>query len=258
MPALLTQLGDPRIADWMAAIPQPFDTSQARAFLTFAEDDSQKVRAVEINGTVIGGLCVGDSLWYWLAPYYWGRGLINTVLRAALTDHFAGPASPLIATSREDNSASIAVLRRLGFSPRPETRRMFFHSAGTSLLCRDHVMTPEQWHILNPPHLRGTQFTLRPARQADLATVQRLLEGSGRDNTWPASSERHVRRFLETHRYRGMGPALWIIENEERRALGVAISGTGVPVARFSQPGDCDRLLPEVLTLLEDFGTCVR
>lgn len=247
---ILAQLGDPRVSEWLAAIGHPFDITQASRFLAFAADPAQKVRALEIDGVVIGGLCVGDALWYWLAPAHWGRGQMTRTLRTALADHFATPKPPLTATCREDNGASRAVLGRLGFSPYPQTRRMFFHAAQTSYACRDHVMTPEQWHILNPPCLHGPQITLRPARQTDLAAVQRLLQGVPARGVWPQSTETKVRDFIETHRYRGAGPALWMIETDERRVLGIALSGVDSPEVCFSVASDGERLMPEILSLL--------
>ncbi|KPP93813.1 MAG: acetyltransferase [Rhodobacteraceae bacterium HLUCCA08] len=249
---LRAQLGDPRVSEWLAAIAQPFDLSQAMAFMDFAADPAQKVRALEIDGVVIGGLCVGDALWYWLAPAHWGRGHMTRTLRTACADHFASPRPPLTATCREDNTASRAVLGRLGFSPCPQTRRMFFHGARTSYPCRDHVMTPEQWHLLNPPCLRGSRITLRPARQTDLPAVQRLLEGAPAGGTWPRGTETGIRGFIETHRFRGTGPALWMIENDERRTLGMALSGHGVPAIRCPAAHDDDGLIPDVLRLLSN------
>jgi len=247
---ILAQLGDPRVSEWLAAIRHPFDITQASEFLAFAADPTQKVRAMDIDGVVVGGLCVGDALWYWLAPAHWGRGHMTRTLRAALAEHFATPTPPLTATCREDNRASRTVLDRLGFSPFPRTRRMFFHAAQTSHVCRDHIMTPEQWHVLNPPCLRGPKITLRPARQTDLAAVQRLLQGLPAGGVWPQGTETKVRAFIETHRYRGTGPALWMIENDERRTLGMAVSGNGAPTIRFPDATDAERLLPDVLNLL--------
>jgi len=249
--AIIVQLGDPRVAEWLAAIRQPFDISQAEEFLAFSADPAQRVFALDQDGVVIGGLCLGDALWYWLAPSHWGHGYMARALRAALADHFAVPTPPLTATCREDNTASLSVLRRVGFSAAPMTRRMFFHGAGTSYLCRDHMMTPEQWHVLNPPHLQGPRISLRPARQADLASVQRLLQGQPRCDKWPGQDETKVRHFLETHRFRGAGTALWIIENEERCVLGMVLCDGGRPALRFSTAKDRDRLLSEVHTLLD-------
>lgn len=250
VPAILAQFNDPRVTQWLAALRQPFDIDEAEEFLTFAADPAQHVRALELDGDVIGGLSLGDALWYWLTPEYWGQGHMAGALRAALADHFADPVAPLTATCREDNAASVAVLQRLGFSARPEMRRMFFHGAGSSFACRDYLMTPEQWHVLNPPRLNRWPICLRPSRQADLATVQRLQQGLLSGGIWPGQNEREVRQFIETYRYRGVGLALWIIEVEERSPVGMALAGIGEPTLCFSEAVDQDRYLAEVLRLL--------
>lgn len=250
--ALAKQLGDPRVADWLAAVRQPFDADEAEEFLTFASDPEQRVFALEQDGTLIGGLCVGDVVWYWLAPAHWGQGHMTRTLHAALAERFRSPAPPLIATCREDNTASRRLLARIGFSPRPAPRRMFFHGAGRSFACRDYVLSAEQWHLLNPPRLScpGSALTLRPARQTDLAAVQRLSEGAPHDGTWPGTDPAQVRRFLETHRFRGAGTALWIVEDDARSTLGMALCGDTAPRTRFACKERTDRLHREVLRLL--------
>ena len=223
--ALVAQLSDPRVARWLAAIRQPFDATEAEAFLAFASDSDQQIFALEADNALIGGLSVGDVLWYWLSPAYWGQGLMTRTLATALAERFRVPAPPLIATCREDNTASLRVLTRIGFSPRPAPRRMFFHAAGSSFACRDYVLTPEQWHFLNPPRLSlpDTALVLRPARQSDLATVQDVSAGAPQDGPWPGTAPAEVRRFLEAYRFRGQGPALWIVEDDARCAQGLVL-----------------------------------
>ena len=102
-------------------------------------------------------------------------------------------------------------------------------------------------HTNKNSRLRG----LRPARQADLASVQRLLQGQPHCDKWPGQDETKVRHFLETHRFRGAGTALWIMENVERCALGMVLCGGGRPALRISTAQDRDRLLSEVHTLLD-------
>jgi len=248
--ALIAQLCDPRVADWLAAIRQPFDTAEADTFLAFAADPAQRVRALDVDGTLIGGMRLGDTLWYWLAPDHWGRGYMTRALREALAERFSAPAPPVVATCREDNAASRALLGRLGFSARPVPRRMFFHGAGTSRACRDHLLTPEQWHLLNPPRLTAPGLVLRPARQADLATVQGLMEGAPPGGPWPGRDEERLRAFLEIHRFRGSGTALWLVEDEARRARGVALAGDGAARMRFAHLQDEERLRAAVQRLL--------
>jgi RimJ/RimL family protein N-acetyltransferase len=75
--------------------------------------------AIEKEGQMIGTLGVGGapvSLGYFLAPDYWGQGLMTEALSAFLPEVFAKfPLSTLYADHFEDNPASGAILEKLGF-----------------------------------------------------------------------------------------------------------------------------------------------
>ena len=255
LPEIAAQLSDPRVAEWLAAIRPPVDPAQAREVLAVARDPLQTVRLLELSGRVIGGFCIGPRFWYWLDPRHQGGGHMTCALHAALGACFATDGPPLIATCREDNAASVALLHRLGFSPRPVTRRLFFHGAGSAMTCRDHVMTPEQWHFLNPPRRQAGKLILRPARQEDLATVQQLLEGETPAPPWPRPGADAVRAFLERHRFRGWAdPALWIVETDERRAIAMALTTAGSGDTHLRPARLEAKLRPAVRAALSDTG----
>jgi RimJ/RimL family protein N-acetyltransferase len=219
-PILIQQLNDPRIAPWLAAVPQPFGPSEADALLAHGQHSNEHLLIVEQGGAVAGCLCIGASLWYWLDPAFWGHGLMHHALQTAIATHFATLAPPLTATCHTDNAASQAVLTRLGFSPTPTLRKMFFQSTQSAQLCRDFVMTPEQWHLLHPPLIALNAVSLRPAEQKDATTLVRMLPHAG-SPIWPTPET--IRAFIETHRFRGPPRGLFVIVDMHRRSLGMAL-----------------------------------
>tara|TARA_R110001583_G_scaffold195257_2_gene371129 strand:+ start:200855 stop:201751 length:897 start_codon:yes stop_codon:yes gene_type:complete len=238
LPTLIQQLNDPRIAPWLAALPQPFGPSDVDALLAHGQHPDEHLFIVEHGGAVAGCLCIGASLWYWLDPAFWGRGLMHQALERAVTAHFAALAPPLSATCHTDNAASQTLLTRLGFSPAPTLRKMFFQSTQSAEFCRDFVMTPEQWHLLHPPLIALNDVCLRPAEQKDAVTLVRMLPHAG-SPIWPAPET--IRAFIETHRFRGPPRGLFVILDAHRRSLGMALLTENTPALRFLSEEDATR-----------------
>ncbi|MEM8957117.1 MAG: GNAT family N-acetyltransferase [Pseudomonadota bacterium] len=221
LPDVASQIGDDRVAPWLAVVVRPFDAAQASALLAHSRHPGEDLRLIELDGTVAGGLCMGHALWYWLAPAHWGRGLMQRALNLAITARFARSAPPLIATCREDNVASRALLVRLGFAPSPGSRRVFFQSTQQAEPCRDYLMAPEQWHLLHPPVFASGGTTLRPARQNDAATLARMLPPASQTGPWPKAED--LPGFIETHRFRGPPEGLFVILDDNLRSVGMTL-----------------------------------
>jgi len=220
---IIGHLGNPEIARWMSAAKQPFGQVEAEEILTLGQDPSHRIRVLEVGGAMVGCLCLVPDVWFWIDPAQQGRGLMSRALRAAIAAHFAGRAPPLIATCRDDNGPSRALLSALGFARMPDGRRMFFHSEGRARPCHDHVMTPEQWLYLHPPVQRHGCLTLRPALQKDAPTLALMLPRSGRDpsGVWPRPEA--LSGFIEAHRCRAPGRGLFVVEDAHRRAIGAVL-----------------------------------
>ncbi|SFD20342.1 GNAT family N-acetyltransferase [Tropicimonas isoalkanivorans] len=241
---VVRHLADPRVYPWLAAVPHPFTPEDADAFYGYSQNPTERVRVLERDGDVLGCLCLGTAVWYWLDPAHWGQGLMKTAMDCALAAYFTSLVPPLVATSREDNPASLSLLARLGFSRAPTGRRMFFHGTESAHPCRDYVMTPEQWHFLHPPRLASNGVTLHPARQKDAELLSRMLPRSGGPSSeiWPGSDPFDLSRFIETHRHRGNHTGLFVIQDDDRRPVGVVLRRAGEgPNTLFLTPEDARR-----------------
>lgn len=223
LPCLTRQLGDPRIARWMAAMRQPFGPAEAEQILALSREPVRRLRVVETGGAMVGCLALCPDVWFWLDPAAQGRGLMSAALQAAIAAQFARPAPPLLATCRTDNAASLSLLARLGFSRMPAIRRMFFAGEGRSQPCHDHVLSSELWLLLHPPVLRAGSITLRPALQKDAAALMQMLPGGGRVGSGPWPRPEALAAFIETHRCRRPGHGLFVALDEARRIVGMAL-----------------------------------
>lgn len=247
LPEIAAQLNDDRVAYWLAAIAPPFDTQDAQELLHHSQHPGEHLRVIEHDGDVVGGLCIGASLWYWLKPTHWGRGLMSRALKLAIAAHYARPAPPLVATCHKDNVASQALLARLGFAASPLERRMFFWARQCAEPCCDYVMAPELWHLLYPPEILAATATLRPALQGDAVTLGQMLPAH---TGGPWSSPDTLLEFIETHRFRGGPDGLFVILDEHRRSIGVALITANNPNLIFLSDQDRARHHSAVLAAL--------
>ncbi|MDK3075023.1 GNAT family N-acetyltransferase [Sedimentitalea sp. JM2-8] len=235
---------DARVSRWLAAVVQPFGPEAAHELLAHGAHPGENLRIVEHQGVLAGGLCLGASLWYWLAPEFWRRGLMRRALTRAVAARFTTTAPPLVATCHVDNSASRALLTGLGFSLCPAKRRMFFHGTQTSEPCRDYLLAPEQWHLLHPPCFTAGDLSLRPATQKDAPTLALMLPTTGH-GPWPACEA--LPGFIEEHRCRCPGQGLFVIADDNRRNIGMALLGANVPQLRFQSEAEDIRYRAQIL-----------
>lgn len=211
---------DTRVARWLAAVPRPFGSEAARDLLAHGAHPGENLRVIENHDVVVGGVCIGASLWYWLAPEFWRRGLMRRALTLAIASLFARAGPPVSATCHVENAASRALLTGLGFAPCPVKRRMFFHGPQTSEPCLDYLLAPEQWHLLHPPTIAAGNLSLRPARQKDAAMLALMLPTPA-SGPWPENDA--LPGFIETYRYRRPGQGLFVVVDDNRRSIGMAL-----------------------------------
>lgn len=121
LPAFFAHQQDPQAA-LMAAFTAK-DPSDEDAFLahwtTLPSDDTVLARTVLVDAEVAGHVLSFEQLGttevtYWIARPLWGRGIATAALTTFLLRH--QPARPLHARAAKDNTASLHVLQRCGFT----------------------------------------------------------------------------------------------------------------------------------------------
>ena len=109
------------------AFPHPYYLDHARAWIAQNKGESPPHQfAIVVDDCVVGGIGIEfrSDIWrysaelgYWLAPDYWGRGIMSAVLRAVVDYAFATfDLNRLWAGAFDWNPASIRVLEKAGFA----------------------------------------------------------------------------------------------------------------------------------------------
>jgi [ribosomal protein S5]-alanine N-acetyltransferase len=106
--------------------PHPYTVDHAREWVRFnlAENPTHHF-AIAVDDEVVGGIGLefkpdiwrySAELGYWLAPSYWGRGIMSSVLKAVVDHSFATfNLNRLWAGAFDWNPASVRVLEKAGF-----------------------------------------------------------------------------------------------------------------------------------------------
>ena len=126
LPVLFEQQRDPE-ANWMAAFISR-DPSDWEAFLKHWRrvlgDPTAIIKAIVRNSEVVGS--VGSFVWegkpqvtYWIGKQYWGQGIATRALAEFVRRL---ETRPLYASAAADNTASIRVLEKCGFTIRGSAR----------------------------------------------------------------------------------------------------------------------------------------
>ncbi|HEX2144066.1 MAG TPA: GNAT family N-acetyltransferase [Glycomyces sp.] len=125
--AFVALFTDTRVSQWMGDGPEPEEANRAlfkRVFTHVYDLDKFDVWAVRENGVLVGHAEIkptevsgGHELIYALAHAAWGRGL-GTELAKAIIDYGFDTLglSEVHATIAEQNTASLAVMGKLGFA----------------------------------------------------------------------------------------------------------------------------------------------
>ncbi|MGQ0640134.1 MAG: GNAT family N-acetyltransferase [Gemmatimonadaceae bacterium] len=107
------------------SFPHPYTLDHARGWIEQNSIEVPHEFAIVVADQVVGGigLAFKTDIWrysaelgYWLAPEYWGRGIMSSVLRAVVDYAFATfDLNRLWAGAFYWNPASVRVLEKVGF-----------------------------------------------------------------------------------------------------------------------------------------------
>jgi len=126
VPALAAVASDWGIARYMAdRFPHPYTLDDARYWIGLNTNEHPTHFAIEIDGEVAGGVgydpLEGEKrhtmhVGYWLAPRFWGRGIMTAACRALCNELFAmNGVVRLEAIVYAPNVGSARVLEKCGF-----------------------------------------------------------------------------------------------------------------------------------------------
>lgn len=124
-PLITMFAGDLRVSKHLAVVPHPYPEGAAEGFIaaTLANEGPGLNWAITRKGDAelmgVIGLVEkpeGMALGYWLAPPFWGAGLMSEAVAAVVSFCRIGAVPLLLASAHQDNPASARVLQKSGFN----------------------------------------------------------------------------------------------------------------------------------------------
>ena len=145
------------VARMLGMLPHPHTVEDAREFIDRVSQNAGKACVYAITESEtgqfigVGGLHEDKSRYdlpfigYWLGEPYWGKGYATETARALVDLYFKVTGEPvLMASVRQDNAASRAVIRKLGGRLQSSERVTHGLFGETNILEHYHI-TRENW-----------------------------------------------------------------------------------------------------------------
>jgi RimJ/RimL family protein N-acetyltransferase len=133
VPDLVRIADNKAIAAMMSSLPSPYTRADAIGFVEIsAQRDDERPYVITLNGQLIG--ITGFSFskdeppegGYWLGEDYWGKGYATEAFKALIEAAHTTRAYPVVqARALAENLRSRAVLERVGFGLKSQSRTMF-------------------------------------------------------------------------------------------------------------------------------------
>lgn len=121
---LIELAGDYEVSKMLSVIPHPYSREDGEAWLkkvAEADPSEEMSFAIDDGGGLIGVITFRQLqdepvIGYWLGHPYWGNGYMTEACHAALTWLFSATGCDSVyGEAMEENPASIAVMKRMGF-----------------------------------------------------------------------------------------------------------------------------------------------
>jgi RimJ/RimL family protein N-acetyltransferase len=171
---LVRGLDDAGVARMLTRPPLPYLASDARDFIADSLAPGAPERWIVDDGRAVGLVSLDPQLGYWLERGAWGKGYATEAAWAVLRHAFADPARDEVVSGRfEDNPASGAVLRRMGFV---ETGRrpVFSNARGAEAAHVDMTLSREAWEAAEGWRVETWRLVLAPCRPEDAPALAAL------------------------------------------------------------------------------------
>ncbi len=228
--AITAILNDFEISKWVSPVPFPYMQADALEFIANVREKGSAIWAILNAVRLVGMIGRDPQLGFWLDPRCLGQGLMREAAQAVLAAYFKDTnAAPVPTSYMIGNTRSAALLHSLGFSRLVGV--VAIKSSAREALVDAHqmVLTPEQWHTVNPIEIATPRMhlrSLRPAEATDLAPMMASVA-----SPWP---EADVLRWIEQRRWRrrvGFPSGAYVPDGTLIGLL--ALGGTPVSTAYF-------------------------
>ncbi len=147
VPALVDGLAPFEVSGWLTVVPHPYTEADARAFIaaTAARPGHDGWGIEDRTGALVGVIGIAETLGFWLARPYQGRGYATEAARALVDHYFASTAAEdLVSGHFEGNHPSFHVLEKLGFR-RDGDERVWSRAQGMDMVLHRMRLSRARW-----------------------------------------------------------------------------------------------------------------
>ena len=148
IPALVEGLSPFEVAGWLTVVPHPYSEADARWFIDkMAEEQRFDGWGIEErrSGALAGVIGISDTLGFWLARPFQGRGYATEAAEVLVGHYFAETgAEDLVSGHFEGNYPSFHVLEKLGFV-RDGDSRVWSKAQGMEMTLHRMRLTRAAW-----------------------------------------------------------------------------------------------------------------
>lgn len=118
---IVAGLSNFEVAKYLTPVPHPYLREDVEGWiekLPATPDPTHAVFSIDLPGTgMIGSISIASELGYWIAQTHWGAGYATEAAEAVLRWFFDTADADAVSSSvHEDNIASLALQRKLGFT----------------------------------------------------------------------------------------------------------------------------------------------
>ena len=207
---IATEIATAEVHAMLTAPPKPYRLADAIGWLASAK--SAPGHYVIVTDEPIGVVTLesatrGPELGYWLRKSAWGQGYMTEAARAVVAEHFLDGAPDLLSGHLTGNTASAAVLGKLGFRS-AGTASHFSGFYGHEVEVQRMVLTPQAFRSALPSEASSARLTFRPLQAIDrdalheIASHHAVTRQLGPHWPWPADPAFALTRACP---YRGRG-----------------------------------------------------
>lgn len=109
-------IGNLSVSRWLTHVPHPYTKDDALDYLE-RSSDTANVLAITLSGDLIGCVAMDKEFGYWLGEPFWGNGYASEATNAFVDRYFKAGNTTVKSGYMLENTASSAVLTKLGFTP---------------------------------------------------------------------------------------------------------------------------------------------
>lgn len=237
--AIARGVGNFDVSKWLAVVPYPYDTDDARSFLARVAMQDNPFWAICDDDGLQGIISLDDELAYWLARGVWGRGYGFEAAVAVVGHWFSDPdAGDLRSGYFDGNERSGALLSALGFTATERITR-YAKSFQQDVVSNQMMLSRKSWEARMDFTLFTPRLTLRPLLEMDAPAYAALGTPEVTRNLAMLKTHMSIedaRADLQRYRWKGFSGFLLGIENEGVVIGAVRFGGTPATVGYFIAP----------------------